>query len=458
MNLTLNVLLSFYCVLLTANTLISYVFWRKSRHPLFKRSIIFWALYLGNFALQGIFQDLNLLLLLSFGSYTLVSLSFLSFCEQIFKKDKQFPYVPYISALLIVAGSIVWELTESFFYSATLIALATAIPQFISAHFLFINNTSKRADISLFAVLLVINGIHYMDFPILRFAGNGPIWGFSIALFILVLFSIFIPLFIVTEISDNYSSKLKDEVTNKTTELKEMWELNASLLSIVTHDLAAPLTVLQLASHQLLEDTRVDATVGKHHKKMKAALKTITEMLAETRDLQAFQSGKKTASLKKINPYWVIKEACHSFNDQLKNKNISIEVINNLTNDALVLADERILKNQILGNLISNAIKFSPENTTIHIGIRNDEQTVFIDIRDYGIGIPKEMIHKIFDFTAKTSRPGTNNETGTGLGLPLARVCAVLMDGKIDVNSAEDGVNHYPAGGTIFTIQLKKTS
>lgn len=458
MTSSLDVLMLFYCLLLSANTAISYLYWRKSKQSLFKTSFSLWGFCLINFALQGIFQTPNLWLLLAFGSYVLASMSFLRFCGQVFKKNEQFTAMSFISASFVTASSIVWLVTHSFFYSASLMSLAISIPLFRAAHFLFKNNHEKRTEISLFAILLLFNGIHFLDYPFLRFTKSGPLWGYSIALFILVLFSIALPLFITTEISAQYSSELEAEVSRKTKELKELWEINRSLLCTVTHDLATPLTVLQLSAHQLLNNpSRTNDDIEKHSLKIEHAIKIMTDTLSRIRDFQAFSNGKKLVQLNPIDPYLAIKETLFLFEDQLKRKNISAQIVNRLHAETHVMADEQILKIQVLGNLISNAIKFSHMNTTIHIIIREDAEKGYIDIRDYGIGIPKEILSKIFDFSSKTSRPGTHNEKGTGFGLPLVKTCADIMNAKIEVSSIEK--NDLSSNtGTMFTIQLDKAS
>lgn len=455
---TLNVLMLFYCLLLGANTAISYLYWRNTGQSLFKTSFALWGFCLINFVLQGIFRTPDIWLLLAFGSYIFVSMSFLRFCEQIFKKENEFTKMPFISMAFVIASFITWISSNSMLFSSTLMSLAISIPLFRAAHFLIINNWNKRLEINVFASLLIINGLHFLDYPILRFTENGPIWGYSTALFILVLFSIFLPLFIVTEISSEYSSKLETEVSRKTKELKYLWELNRSLLCIVIHDLATPLTVLQLSSNQLLNsETRNSDEVEKHHEKIKNAIKVMSDIISKIREFQALNNGKKVVHLDPIDPYLALKETLFLFEDHLSKKNINTEIINNLPAGTYLLADEKLLKIQILGNIISNAIKFSPPSTTIKITLHEDGQKGYIEIRDHGIGIPKDILSKVFDFSSKTSRPGTLAEKGTGFGLPLAKTCAEIMNAKINVSSIEQ-TELASENGTTFTVQLEKAS
>ncbi len=91
----------------------------------------------------------------------------------------------------------------------------------------------------------------------------------------------------------------------------------------------------------------------------------------------------------------------------------------------------------ILRNLVSNAIKFTPKGGTIEIGVANsiNDPCVTIFIQDSGIGIKPELISKLFKIDQKVSRPGTEGETSTGLGLLLCKEFVEKHDGKIWVES-----------------------
>lgn len=121
-------------------------------------------------------------------------------------------------------------------------------------------------------------------------------------------------------------------------------------------------------------------------------------------------------------------------------------VENNLPENLVAYADPNLTHN-ILTNLLNNAIKFTPRNGTIRVGGKAVNGKVEIVVSDSGIGIPSEYLKNLFSLKSGISRNGTENETGTGLGLVMCREFAELMNGKIRVESVE---NH----GTTFYVSL----
>ena len=126
------------------------------------------------------------------------------------------------------------------------------------------------------------------------------------------------------------------------------------------------------------------------------------------------------------------------FSSELEKKKInilySIEDIKSLQ----LLVEPISFNNQVLGNIISNAIKFSPQKGTIYISTTLLPIGVFkIEIKDQGIGIPSELLSHLFDINKKTSRLGTNGEQGTGFGLHIVKSFIEIYGGNIEVESFE---------------------
>lgn len=110
--------------------------------------------------------------------------------------------------------------------------------------------------------------------------------------------------------------------------------------------------------------------------------------------------------------------------------------------------------NSVILNILTNAIKFTPQSGAIQIEVCNrGENKTQITISDSGVGIPNELLQKLFDSSEITTRKGTAGEVGTGFGLPIARAVLVRMGGAINVNSFEAKVGESNSG-TSFTILL----
>ncbi|MFN3270813.1 MAG: sensor histidine kinase, partial [Candidatus Kapaibacteriota bacterium] len=131
-------------------------------------------------------------------------------------------------------------------------------------------------------------------------------------------------------------------------------------------------------------------------------------------------------------------------------KNKDIEIVYDKTLDFMVYLDRNIITT-VLRNLLSNAIKFSYRNSKVYLQIENfydgNIPSLRVSVRDEGIGIPKEVRDKLFKIEHNISRPGTEKEHGTGLGLVLCDELIKIHSGKIWVESEE-------GKGTTFTFTI----
>jgi signal transduction histidine kinase len=242
--------------------------------------------------------------------------------------------------------------------------------------------------------------------------------------------------------------------------LRKLSEENRTLVSILFHDLGTPLSVLEFAIQKLKRDNAQAEDPKRSEKtieKISQSMSVMRDVLAKVKALQEIRSGKKNLNLESVDPVAVTQEIVQLFEDRLTEKKIDIRIDSYLDGKNTIKADRALLKNEVLANVISNAIKFSPENRIIEISfIRENEHQTLIQVRDYGIGIPTDLIPKLFDFNEQTSRPGTAAESGTGFGLPLAKTCTQLMLGSIDVESVES--HTYEPGvsssGTAFNLRF----
>jgi len=158
------------------------------------------------------------------------------------------------------------------------------------------------------------------------------------------------------------------------------------------------------------------------------------------------QQGSIPFNPRKISLKNLFAEITDVFNTTSVNKNISFET--NVEDDIFVFADKNMLTS-ILDNLINNAFKYTKENGEVAVSAKESEGFVEFTVSDNGVGISSKDIDKLFRLDIKHSTPGTNNETGTGLGLILCKEFVEKHTGKIWVESKEKkGTRFY------FTIPL----
>ena len=244
----------------------------------------------------------------------------------------------------------------------------------------------------------------------------------------------------VTAMARNISTRVKQEEALKKSEksLKDANVTKDKLFSLISHDLRSPIgSVTSLAN--LLFDN-----FDKYHPvKQKTLLKIICKGLDSTYtlldDLLLWSRAQKNAILfnpKKINLSSITNETIEVFSQKIANKELKIN--KKYPPSFNIYADKQMIST-VIRNLLSNAIKFSYNKGTIElkfesfIGENNNE--VHISICDYGMGISKEKINKIFSIGENTSTLGTNNEKGTGFGLIICKEFVENHHGNITIES-----------------------
>jgi len=155
-------------------------------------------------------------------------------------------------------------------------------------------------------------------------------------------------------------------------------------------------------------------------------------LLENLLDWSKIQSGKLTPQFSQFDPYEVVKEVFYQFESIAQNKNIHIDIYNKNSN--IVFADKDMIRT-VLRNLLTNALKFSMNESEVFISIQSISNKVIITVSDNGIGIQPENIDRIFTNDKSVNRVGTANEKSTGLGLLLCKEFVEAHGEKISVNS-----------------------
>ncbi len=165
----------------------------------------------------------------------------------------------------------------------------------------------------------------------------------------------------------------------------------------------------------------------------------------------AHKDGKVKLKQQKISVQDIIEHLEFAFEDKLMEKEIKMHyTADNF--DHQILGDRTAVFYQVFNNLVSNAIKFSFENSKIELAFKAENNFVHITVRDYGTGIDERIIDKVFSAYDFTTSRGTKNEKGTGFGLPIVATVIEKMDGKITI---ENLGNISPGErGTRVTVSL----
>jgi signal transduction histidine kinase len=150
-----------------------------------------------------------------------------------------------------------------------------------------------------------------------------------------------------------------------------------------------------------------------------------------------------------------VEKAIELIENRLEHKELKLNL--NLSPQT-ILCDEASLVYSVILNLLTNAIKFSFRGGSIDIKVtEHDDQTTLLQITDHGMGIPDYILSELFDINAKVTRPGTEDEAGTGFAMPLIKkfVDAYQATLKITSQTHEDDPQQC---GTTFDIYFKKAA
>jgi len=226
---------------------------------------------------------------------------------------------------------------------------------------------------------------------------------------------------------------------------RHLHEKNAdieNLLRVLLHDIANTLSSMTYQLIRVKEEGEHPHSMQEIDK-IERAVQDIGNLLTQVRHLKSVKDGKATLPIKSVPLTMILHEVFESTEPVASHKGIKLS-LDIPPENIFVQAEKTILSNIILINLLNNAIKFSHPGARVDIRAHVDQSLVVIEIQDYGVGIPKEILENIFSINAKTNRPGTLGEKGTGYGLPLVKEYLQMMQGKIEITSVEQATKDEP--------------
>lgn len=247
----------------------------------------------------------------------------------------------------------------------------------------------------------------------------------------------------------------KSELIKLAEDLDKAWEKSELLnsqkdkfFSIVAHDLMGPFNAL--LGYSSLLSTNVDTlsmTALKNsaeaiHESSERLSKLLENLLTWSRlQMERIENVQEVIDLEHI-----INDNVALFKQMAAQKNVKISCH---FEGSLIAFVDRNMVDVIVRNLMSNAIKFTPQNGQIKIEVTELEKVIDLTVSDTGVGMPKWKLEKLFRIEEKVSTSGTNGEAGTGLGLQLCKEFVSILNGELNVSSEE-------GGGTKFNVRLPR--
>jgi signal transduction histidine kinase len=226
---------------------------------------------------------------------------------------------------------------------------------------------------------------------------------------------------------------------------KKMARLRTDFVANVTHELKTPLTSINMfADSILLNRYRSDEGLKKYARIILKESEKLKRMVNNILEFARQENNKVFYELREENIAEIIHQVMEEMDYWLYAHNFEVQV--ELDESLYAMVDAEGLK-QVLSNLITNAIKYSPEDKRIAIRSYMRVKEICIDVEDHGIGIPQEQQDSIFKKFYRVSEEPGAEASGTGLGLTVSKEIIEAMNGTLTVRSS-------PGKGSIFTITL----
>ncbi|MBR9999066.1 MAG: cyclic nucleotide-binding domain-containing protein [Cyclobacteriaceae bacterium] len=228
--------------------------------------------------------------------------------------------------------------------------------------------------------------------------------------------------------------------------LVDLNEEKNHLIAIIAHDLRNPLSstlslaeLLKSESENFTDDQKI-CIAG-----MIRALNRMNEMVKRILDVRSLEEKQGNLNLERTNISGLYQQAFLNFKDKIDKKGLNA-VLN--LNEVYAVIDKNYLL-QVIENLISNAVKFSPENKNIYFNLWANEGKVYIGIKDEGPGISPEDQRKLFMKYQPLSAVPTGGESSTGIGLSIVKKFTEMMNGEVQCEST-------PGKGAKFIVSFDR--
>ncbi len=242
-------------------------------------------------------------------------------------------------------------------------------------------------------------------------------------------------------------AELAKELSEKNEKLKELDELKSTFFANISHEFRTPLTVISGMTDQI--EKAPEKWIDKGVKMIRRNTDSLLEMVNQILELRKLEAGKMSLKLERGEVIHFIHYVFESFQSLAETRNIDIQLQTKVSRQIMDHDPEKLTR--ILYNLLGNAIKFTPPGGQVNLVADADEDHLYLQVQDTGIGMTQEHASRIFDRYFSRAAVDEQKDLGTGIGLSLVNELVKLMKGEIQVSSQE-------GSGTTFLIKLPLVS
>jgi two-component system phosphate regulon sensor histidine kinase PhoR len=232
-------------------------------------------------------------------------------------------------------------------------------------------------------------------------------------------------------------------------DLKRLERVRKDFVANVSHELRTPVTVIKGYAETLLSNTRRTSPeqVTRFIEKIYSHSERLAHLIGDLLTLSELESGNLAPALTPISIEGAVRHVTLLLEQKASDKGISID-LNRLTEAPPVLAERGRLE-QVLINLLDNALKYTPANGSVTVSAAEAGNLVQVTVTDTGTGIPAKDLPRLFERFYRVDSARSRDQGGTGLGLAIAKHIVQLLGGDITVAST-------PGKGSAFSFTLKK--
>ncbi len=243
--------------------------------------------------------------------------------------------------------------------------------------------------------------------------------------------------------------KLNNSLKSQTQKLEQQLAIKDKFLAACSHDLRNPLNGIIGIADLLLGEKLAPGPVREGIEQIKSLGSMLSELISDILSVSKDALLSHDLKIESLEVSTQIESCISTFESMARDKGIHFEFENNVKVGSTIMGNA-VAFSRVLNNLFSNAIKFSHPNGVIKVSVEpRTDAALEINIKDSGIGIPKDKIEKIFDPFTEAGRAGTSGEASTGLGLSIAKKLVENQNGEISVESKE-------GKGTCFKLLFKR--
>jgi len=251
---------------------------------------------------------------------------------------------------------------------------------------------------------------------------------------------------------NNHELQIAEEkLKNANEKLREYNQLKDEFISTASHELRTPLSVI-MAAIRLVLDEIPGKIVQEQRDVLTTAMesvKRLSRLVDSLLNISKIESGRLELQKTVVDICELVKDTVSDYKNLARQKALSFDY--EVPEHGIEICLDPDKTREVLINLISNSIKFTPVGGWVNISCKKQDDEVLVSVQDSGVGIAKEDIPKLFDKFTQFGRKARPGEEGTGLGLAIAKKLVEMHGGKIEVESE---VNQ----GTTFTISLPLTA